>query len=184
MKKFALVAAVLLLSTGFVFAVPASFPPANPSSVNASVVVKAALGGYLTISNMTSETDIVLNTAGETKQVATAQVATNLKNWTLSVTAASAASTGQEGALVATDGGASYRIPYKFTLVGETTIGTAFGEEEIAFGGISKSYHTRVTNGSTGETITLSIKYGAEDVANWYAGLVYQDSITVTLAAN
>ncbi|MEN6399636.1 MAG: hypothetical protein ABFC74_04570 [Rectinema sp.] len=184
MKKFALVAAVLLLSTGFVFAVPGSFPPADPSSVNASVVVKAALGGYLTISDMTSETDIVLNTAGETKQVATAQVATNLKNWTLSVTAASAASTGQEGALVATDGGASYRIPYKFTLVGETTIGTAFGEEEIAFGGISKSYHTRVTNGSTGETITLSIKYGAEDVANWYAGLVYQDSITVTLAAN
>ncbi|HNX73417.1 MAG TPA: hypothetical protein PK759_02125 [Spirochaetales bacterium] len=186
MKKFALVAAVLLLSTGFVFAVPASdsFPPTNPVSVNASVAVKAALAGYLTISGMTNETDIVLNTAGETKQVATAQVATNLKNWTLKVTAASAASSGQTGALVTTDGGASYRIPYKFTLVGGTTIGSAFGEQEIAFGGISKSYHTRVTGGSTGETITLSIKYGAEDVANWYAGLLYQDSITVTLAAN
>jgi len=69
MKKFALVAAVLLLSTGFVFAVPASdsFPPTNPVSVNASVAVKAALAGYLTISGMTNETDIVLNTAGETK---------------------------------------------------------------------------------------------------------------------
>jgi len=66
----------------------------------------------------------------------------------------------------------------------KTTIGTAFGEEEIAFGGISKSYHTRVTNGSTGETITLSIKYGRRRCTNWYAGLVYQDSITVTLAAN
>ena len=59
MKKFALVAAVLLLSTGFVFA--GSFPPANPADVNASVVVKAALAGYLTISGMTNETDIVLN---------------------------------------------------------------------------------------------------------------------------
>lgn len=184
MKKFVLVAAVLLLTTGFVFAVPATFPPVAPSNVDASVVVKAALAGYLTISGMTSETDIVLNTAGETKDIATAKVATNLKNWTLKVTATSAAASGQTGALVTTDGGASYRIPYKFSLVGETTIGTAFNKVDIVNGGISKSYHTRVTNGSTGETITLSIGYGAEDVANWYAGLVYQDTITVVLSAN
>ena len=180
MKKFVLVAAVLLLTTGFVFATDFSLP--NPASVDASVAVKAALGGYLTISGMTPETDIVLNTAGETKDIATAKVATNLKNWTLKVTATSAAASGQTGALVDPVNG--YRIPYKFTLVGGTTIGTAFDKVDIANGGNSKSYTTRVTNGSTGETITLSIGYGAEDVANWYAGLVYQDTITVVLSAN
>ena len=184
MKKFALVAAVLLLTTGFVFAAAPTFPPAAPNDAAASVIVKAALPGYLTIGSMTSETDIVLNTAGETKQVATAKVATNLKNWTLKVTAASASASGQTSALVTTDGSSSYRIPYKFTLVGGTTIGTPFSEKEIVYGGISNSYHTRVTNGSDGETITLSIGYGKEDVANWYAGLVYQDTITVVLSAN
>ncbi|HOV94323.1 MAG TPA: hypothetical protein PLT87_05520 [Spirochaetales bacterium] len=182
MKKFALVAAILLLTTGFVFA--ADFPPAAPATVNASVAVKAALTGYLTISSMTSETDIVLNTAGETKQVATAKVATNLKNWTLKVTAASAASEGQTGALVTTDGSSSYRIPYKFTLVGGTTIGTPFNLVDITNSGNSHSYSTRVTGGSNGETITLSIKYEGEDTTNWFAGLLYQDTITVVLSAN
>jgi hypothetical protein len=188
MKKFALVAAVLLLTTGFVFAesVPWSLP--NPANATSNVIVKAALGGYLTISNMTAETDITLNTSGDTKQVATANVATNLKNWTLKVNATSAASGSQTSALVTTDGGTSYRIPYTLTLVGPgngSTIGsTVWSEKAIPSAGLIRSYSKRVTGGTGGEVVTLSVTYGAEDVANWFAGLVYTDTLTVTLSAN
>ncbi|MCX7774546.1 MAG: hypothetical protein WHT81_04545 [Rectinemataceae bacterium] len=182
MKKLAIITAMVLLVTGFVFG--QTFPPAAPSNASDSVEVKAALVGYLTLSDMTELTKFTLNTAGETKQIATAKAATNLKYWTLKVTALSPINNGADSALVATAGTDTYRIPYTFTLVGGTTIGTAFDAQAIPFAGLTKSYSTRITGGSTGETITMSITYGAEDTANWYAGLVYTDTITVTLIAN
>lgn len=174
MKKLAIITAMVVLVTGAVFALP--------PAASGSVVVEAALQGYLTLTEMTAKTQFTLNTAGETKQIATAKAATNLKSWTLMVTAASPINGGANSALVANEGG--FRIPYTFTLVGGATIGTAFSNQAIPYDGLTKSYSTRITGGANGETITMSITYGAEDTEKWYAGLTYTDSITVTLMAN
>lgn len=182
MKKLAIITAMVVLVTGAVFG--QSFPPAAPSNASGEVQVQAALAGYLTLTGMTASTKFELNTAGETKVIATAEAATNLKSWTLKVTAVSPIEGGATSALVATAGSDTFRIPYTFTLVGGTTIGTAFNAQAIPFGGLTKSYTTRITGGTNGETITMSITYQAEDTANWYAGLVYTDTITVTLSAN
>lgn len=185
MKKFALVSAVLLLSTGLVFATPGSNDtPTAPASVNDSVIVTAALQGYLSLINLTPSTTFLLDASGsndKTVSVATANVATNLKNWKMVVTAASA--TGSDtSALVSTDGNA-YRIPYKLLLAGSSGTITDWTAAYVPAAGLSESYHNRVTNGTTGETITMSVIYGPEDTASWFAGLTYTDTVTVTLSA-
>ena len=183
MKKFALVAAVLLLTTGFVFASPGSndAPTAVPTASD-TVVVTAALQGYLTLSDLTPATTFLLNTAGDTVNVADATVATNLRNWNMTITANSSTST--DSALVSTDGNA-YRIPYQLSLTSaDPTISSAdWSAAYIKTGGISKDFHSRVSGGADGKSITLSITYGGEQTATWFAGLTYTDTITVTVKA-
>jgi hypothetical protein len=183
MKKFVLVAAVLLLTTGFVFATPGSSdtPSTTPIQLKTGdVVVTAALQGYLTLSGLTPTTTFLLNTAGATVSVADATVATNLRNWNMTITALSSTST--DSALVSTDGNA-YRIPYQLSLASaDPTIGN-WTAAYIKTGGISQDFHNRVSGGADGKLITLSITYGGEQTATWFAGLTYTDTITVTVKA-
>ena len=90
----------------------------------------------------------------------------------------------ETSALVSNDGADSFRIPYSVTVAGGTTIGTAFSAAAIPAAGLSKVYAARVTGGSAGETVDVSITYGAENTSQWFSDYTYSDTITLTLSAN
>ena len=176
MKKFALVAAVLLLTTGFVFA---------ESTNSDSVIVSATAAPYLDVLNMTASTTIVLNPAGAIDvSVATANIATNIKGWKMTITAASAASGSATSALVGNDAAGS-RIPYKLTVLGSNG-GTIqnIAYQPIPATGIVGTYTSRAKGGVNGEGITLKISYDPENVDTWFANVTYQDTVVITLTTN
>ena len=189
MKKLVIVLMLSLAAVGFVSAQIAATTaapleaamPANPTPQSA--VINAYLAGYLTLSNLTSRYDFMLNTAGDTKDVATAKIATNLKNWDLNVKSLKADA--NNSALVSdTD---ALRIPYTLKLVGGTNIGTVWASENIVqTTGITKNFTKRVSNGTDGEMITLSIIYGSEasNIDNWSSNMTYTDTLTVTVSAH
>lgn len=184
MKKFGLVAVLILVSLSAVFATDpllTSEPPAAaaaPTSKNQSVLVNAYLQGYLTLSDMTARHDFMLNTAGATENVANATIATNLKNWNLLLESTTA--DGTSAALVNNE---SNRIPYTVSLVGGSNIGTVWTNATLTNAKLEKQFTNRVSNGASGEPITLSITYGAEDVATWFSNMTYTDTLKITVKA-
>lgn len=184
MKKLFVLSILSLVVLGGAFAADPDLnttytPPAAPTSKEGSVVVNAYLAGYLTLSNMTTKHEFTLDTAGATEAVANARIATNLKYWKLTLESLNADAT--SAALVNAD---SNRIPYTVTLTGGDTIGTLWSGSTLTAAKLSKNFATRVTGGAAGELVTLSITYGGEDTATWFANMQYTDTLKITVAAN
>jgi len=179
MKKFVLVGMFVLAAVGFAFA---------SGTDTSNLAVSANITPILEVV-ATAGSAITLTSNASALPAGSVTVRTNQKNWTITLSSANTYDTSKIGALRGYDGldGTSLYIPYKFTLSGNlygtavTLFDTTLGDWQAA--ALTKDLTTRSTPGSTPDSFDAVIAVGVED-ANWNAAYTYQDTLTITVAAN
>lgn len=167
MKKFILVAALALFVSGSAFAVDVL---TNTTSVTAT------LASTLTIKTITASTNFSLNTAGDTagQSIGSVEIYTNRRNWKVGFTSTNL------GKLMSS----TYEIPYTVNFTGAGNLTSIAATDQSLATAKEYTLATRTTFGQVaGDSIGMTIEYGAENATNWFAGLSYTDTITVTLTA-
>ena len=163
MKKFVLVVALFLISSGFVFAVD----PANDDSL----LITGTVSQHLWV---TLGSDVVieeLNTLGGNVSLGNAAIRSNIKSWYVRFKA-------DKGALTLWDSTASdyasggQDIDYTFAFT------DAVGNNDLTTYGNPLHFVRKTENGSNAEDFAMSITYAPQGADNWEAG-TYKDTISV-----
>jgi len=179
MKKFAIVAVLAVIFGSSAFAT---------GTDTSNLAVTANITPILEVV-ATAGSAITLTSNASSLAAGSVTVRTNQKNWTITLSSANTYDTSKIGALRGYDGvtGTDLYIPYKFTLSGNlygnavTLFDTTLGDWQAA--ALTKDLTSRSTPGSTPDSFAAVIAVGAED-ASWNAAYTYEDTLTITVAAN
>ena len=169
MKKLIIVAVALFAAAGFAFA------------ANDSLEVSGTIPQKLTVAVGTDVSIGELNVSGATVSLGNATIRSNIRAWTVRVTAT-------KGTLTLHDG-TKYDDTEQITYTYSFNAGGAAGEKLSAVT-LSASaqvitFARKTTGGSSGEVFPMEIAYAAESAGpntNWVQG-TYKDVITVTVTA-
>lgn len=168
MKKLIIVAVALFAAAGFAFA------------ANDSLEVSGTIPQKLTVAVGTDVSIGELDVSGATVSLGNATIRSNIRAWTVGVTAT-------KGKLTLHDG-TNYDNTQQITYTYSFNAGGAAGEKLSAVT-LSESqvitFARKTTGGSSGEVFPMEIAYAAESAGpntNWVQG-TYKDVITVTVTA-
>jgi len=195
MKKFGLVAVLLVISAIFAFA-QTGYGVSDTSSATASVdktdsmIVTGAVSQKLSVSLPNDYFNIgelgdagVTYAAGSNINFGNITIRSNIKKWSLKIDSLN-------GGLYTSqtpDGGVTtleQTIGYTFTVGGDVNFSFAFLPTAKTN---TVSVNRKTTGGATGETFAMTLNYndtavGGDTAANWLSG-TYHDTLTFTVSA-
>lgn len=169
MKKLIIVTVALFAAAGFAFA------------ANDSLEVSGTIPQKLTVAVGTDVSIGELNVSGATVSLGNATIRSNIRAWTVGVTATKGKLTLQDGTSYVD----AEQITYTYSFNAGGTAGEKLSAVTLSANPQVINFTRKTTGGSSGEVFPMAIAYAAEsagDNTNWVEG-TYKDVITVTVTA-